>query len=138
MDVKILAKEEIATAIHESCPSYLDKVVALDMAQVVIDALSAAGRTIEADWNTDMEAAPRDGARVRGLTEYGEEMVRYREERYSPDVMSASAKVWKAGWWGTEQDSKCCPETHWAGTGKITPAKHQPTAWKPLNPPGEG
>ena len=48
-DVEKLAKEEIATAIHESCPSYVGRPTALNMAETVMDALTASGLTVVAD-----------------------------------------------------------------------------------------
>lgn len=72
-------------------------------------------------WNTDMDAAPKDGTRVLGLTSFGVEPVKWHEsilEEY--DVES--------GWVGTEQDSQCLVAVH---THRGV-AKNQPTKWMHL------
>ncbi len=83
--------------------------------KVIIRALSAAGLTIEADWNTDMSKAPRDEPILLG--------------RASKNVPHVSQAIWLDGKWMSFR----FPSDD-AGLSEFV----APTAWKPLNPPGDG
>lgn len=94
--------------------------------EALTDDLSAANLTIEADWNTDMDAAPRGepGEYVSFLA-------------YWPSFSSGGADytAFQAETWLAPNGRFLCAA---ACLDPLWPVDWQPTAWKPLNPPGEG
>ena len=89
--------------------------------------LKNANLTIEADWNTDMGVAPRGG-----LAE-NESFLAYWPKHQTADGDSYAAHM-EVTW----MNKKGLFTTNVAIMDGYFPEDWQPTAWKPLNPPGEG